>query len=215
MRIIFDIGANDGVFSVEDAKKGDLVWAFEPHPGFCDIIKSKISNLPNYNLIEKAVSDFNGRAAFNIFKSEDCSSLSNVTDNFEDNWKNLEGRMEPICTIEVDVITLKKVIIENKITRIDWLYCDAQGHDLNVLKGLGEYWRILKSGMLETIKNDSVKLYNGQYTLDEVKDWLEERGFIIDKVLPNDWIKQSDGSMVADGNELNVFFSNPNFNPLI
>ena len=76
MRIIFDVGANDGVFSVEDAKKGDTVWAFEPHPGFCDIIKSKIVELPNYNLVEKAVSDFNGRAAFNIFRSEDCSSLS-------------------------------------------------------------------------------------------------------------------------------------------
>lgn len=213
MRIIFDVGANDGVFSVEDAKKGDTVWAFEPHPGFCDIIKSKIVDLPNYNLVEKAVSDFNGRAAFNIFRSEDCSSLSTTADGFKEHWTNLEDRMTNILTIDVDVITLKKFIIQNKIPRIDWMYCDAQGHDLNVLKGLGEYWRILKSGMLETVREDKVRLYKGQYTLGEVVSWLEEKGFLIDKILPNDW-RESDGEMVSDGNELNVFFSNPNFESL-
>lgn len=213
MRIIFDVGANDGVFSVEDAKKGDTVWAFEPHPGFCDIIKSKIVDLPNYNLVEKAVSDFNGRAAFNIFRSEDCSSLSTTADGFKEHWTNLEDRMTNILTIDVDVITLKKFIIQNKIPRIDWMYCDAQGHDLNVLKGLGEYWRILKSGMLETVREEKVRLYKGQYTLGEVISWLEEKGFLIDKILPNDW-RESDGEMVSDGNELNVFFSNPNFESL-
>ena len=213
MRIIFDVGANDGVFSVEDAKKGDTVWAFEPHPGFCDIIKSKIVELPNYNLVEKAVSDFNGRAAFNIFRSEDCSSLSTTADGFKEHWTNLEDRMTNILTIDVDVITLKKFIIQNKIPRIDWMYCDAQGHDLNVLKGLGEYWRILKSGMLETVREEKVRLYKGQYTLGEVISWLEEKGFLIDKILPNDW-RESDGEMVSDGNELNVFFSNPNFESL-
>lgn len=209
MRIIFDVGANDGTFSVQDAKNGDKVWGFEPHPGFCDIIRQKIVSLPNYTLIEKAVSDFNGRAAFNIFSSEDCSSLSTLTDDFSQNWKNLKPDMQAILTIEVSVITLKKVIIEHKVPRIDWMYCDAQGHDLNVLKGMGEYWRILGSGMLETVRNDKVKLYRGQYTLDEVKTWLEERGFLIDKILPNDW-RNSDGKMISDGNELNVFFRNPN-----
>lgn len=213
MRIIFDIGANDGFNSVKDARNGDIVWAFEPHPGFCDIIKPQITHLPNYNLIEKAVSDFNGRAAFNIYKSEDCSSLSTTSDNFGQHWKNLENKMDNLLTIEVDVITIKKFIMQNKIPRIDWMYCDAQGHDLNVLKGMGEYWRILKSGMLETVKDDNVKLYKGQYTLEEVKSWLEERGFLIDKILTNDW-RESDGQMISDGNELNVFFSNPNFQSL-
>ncbi len=39
-------------------------------------------------------------------------------------------------TIDVDVIKLKDFINDNNIDKIDYLHCDVQGHDLEVLIGL-------------------------------------------------------------------------------
>lgn len=208
--LVFDVGANDGSNSIHRALDGDIVYAFEPHPGMCDIIYNRIEDIPNYNLVRKAVSDFNGRAAFHIFESEDCSSLSDLNPGCEEKWSNLKGRLGHLVTIEVEVITLKKFIIENKIKQIDWLHCDAQGHDLNVLKGLGEFHRIVKAGVIETVKNKDVALYKGQYTLEDVKNWMQEKGFQIDSINEND-VEWKDGVKVYGGNEFNVYFSNPNF----
>lgn len=208
MRVVFDVGANDGVFSVEDARRGALVYAFEPHPGFCRMIESKISGLPNYNLVRKAVSDFEGRSPFNIFELEDCSSLSELEDGYEDKWPGVRGRMGRLSTIEVEVTTLGRFIEENGIERIDWMYCDVQGHDLNVLRGLGEHHRVLVSGMIEVVRDEAARLYRGQGTISEVRHWLEERGFVVEDVSPNDW-REVDGRRVADGNEFNLFFRRP------
>lgn len=210
MRIIFDVGANTGSSSLHYTKDfGDLVYAFEPHPGFCSMIESNKQMLgisDGYHIIQKAVSDFNGLAAFHIYKSEDCSSLSRVSDSVEKTWPNLKIKMDCLTTIEVEVITLKKFIIENKIKQIDYLHCDAQGHDLNVLKGLGEYWRIVNEGVIEVVKSNDVALYKGQYILDDVRKWMSTRGFeITDEVLNNP---------EESSNELNVYFSNKNFQPL-
>jgi FkbM family methyltransferase len=213
MNIVFDIGANDGEDSIWRAMNGDFVFAFEPHPGFCNIINSKIKNLPNYTLTCKAVSDFSGRHSFNILKSEDCSSLSDI--NEKNNWNNV--KLDNIDKIEVDVITLENFIIENNIKRIDWLHCDAQGHDLNVLIGLNNFYKIVKAGVLETVNYKNNTLYKDQYTLEDVKKWMFDKGFIIEKMAPSDWGPRPETWEpidVSNFNEINVFFTNPNFFPL-
>jgi len=215
MNIVFDIGANDGEDSIWRAINGDFVFAFEPHPGFCEIIKPKVKNLSNYVLTCKAVSDFNGKHLFNILKSEDCSSLSDINCDHINNWNDV--KVDQLNKIEVDVITLENFIIENNIKRIDWLHCDAQGHDLNVLMGLNNFHKIVKAGVIETVNGRDVALYKNQYVFEDVKKWMSENGFIIEKMAPSNWGPRPETWEpidVSNFNEINVFFTNPNFSPL-
>jgi FkbM family methyltransferase len=207
MATYFDIGANDGDSTLPFARTGHTVWAFEPHPGFCDIIRRKASGLTNYRLVQKAVSDYDGRSEFHVYGSEDCSSLSAPMPGHESVWPHLrEGSMDTLWTIQVEVTTLATFIRENRIRRVDWLHCDAQGHDLRVLKGLGDYSRIVAAGVVECASSPDVALYEGHCHRDGVVEWLESNGFRVDSVSKND----PRGHCGPD-NEVNVFFSNPGF----
>ena len=206
-RIIFDIGANSGENSIPFALGGDEVYAFEPTPELSKILKDKTFNLPNYHIISKAVSDFNGISTFNVAGQADwgCSSLLEFNENLNQTWSGRED-FKVTHKIEVEVITLEKFIEENDIKYIDWLHCDAQGQDLNVLIGLGKYLNIVKKGVIETAQNSEVALYKSQHTLKEVIQWLSEKDFEVTSITPND------PNLNGRGNEINIQFYNPNFN---
>ena len=76
MAIYFDVGANDGSSSVDWAKDPtNEIYAFEPNPYF--ELNHKLMQYPNYYWYSFAVSDYNGKAQFNICEAADrgCSSL--------------------------------------------------------------------------------------------------------------------------------------------
>ena len=60
----------------------------------------------------------------------------------------------------VPTITLKNFIKLYDINHIDYLWIDAQGHDFNVIKGLGDSINIVKEGRCEAAHN--VHLYGHQ-----------------------------------------------------
>ncbi len=64
MYIYFDIGANNGSDYIPLAlnNKDYLIYAFEPTPYLCNKIKEQTKELDNYKLIQKAVSNYNGKA---------------------------------------------------------------------------------------------------------------------------------------------------------
>lgn len=163
-----------------------LFYAFEPTPHMCEIIKSRAIGLENYILIEKAVSDFEGIAKFNVAGQADwgCSSLLDFSQNSKTEWP---GRTDfkVTETIEVEVIRLDNFIKENNIKEIEYLHVDTQGSDLKVLVGLGESLRIVKSGTIEAANKIEI-LYKGQNTKDECVVFLEKNGFKIESVLCND-----------------------------
>ncbi len=162
MKIVFDIGANNGMSTLHLAKEGATVHAFEPVPEMCDEIIKNSKGIENYTLIQKAVSNFNGNAVFNVAGQRDwgCSSLNEFSDNLGETWPE---RDDFVITekINVEVIRLDKFIEDNGITVIDYLHCDAQGSDLLVLDGLGKYISIVKEGVIEVSANKNLALYKG------------------------------------------------------
>jgi FkbM family methyltransferase len=178
MRIVFDIGANNGDSTLHMAKEGATVYAFEPVPEMITEIESKTHGLPNYHLTKSAVSNYNGRAKFYVAGQSDwgCSSLNEFSDNLEKTWA---GRTDFKVTheIEVDVIRLDTFVESRGITTIDYLHCDAQGSDLQVLEGLGKYIDIVKEGVIEISANDELALYKGtDNTLLTAVDFLTKNG---------------------------------------
>lgn len=196
MKIIFDVGANDGS-SFKHLQNEDVkIYAFEPTPFLLERCLYPMTS-EKFVVIGKAVSDFNGTAKFNIAGQHDwgCSSLNHFNDGLDKTWA---GRTDFVVTeeIEVQVITLKKFIEENNIELIDWLHIDTQGSDLSVLKGLGDKISIVMGGQVEAPANDEVKLYKEQPSKEDTIEFLLSNGFTLTRIEEN-----------GCSNEYNIYFS--------
>lgn len=196
-KIFFDVGAYNGISSINIARNepNTKVYAFEAVPELISKIILQTTDLPNYNIVEKAVCDYDGETTFNVRTEGDWGqgSLLNFTDDVDRIWPN--DKLKFSKQINVKVTRLDTFVKENKIDKIDYLHVDTQGCDLKVIKGLGEYINIVHEGVVEaaSLKREA---YVGQNTKEETIIYLEQMGFEIVKVEAND-IKE---------NEVNIFF---------
>jgi len=181
-KILFDVGANNGsqwYNTLAADQNNTFVFMFEPTPYLCDVITEKYSHLKNWTLIQKAVSDYEGISQFNIAGHADwgCSSLMTFREERVHTWPSDRTDLNFTDSIDVEVITLESFLKNNpEITHIDYLHVDAQGSDLNVLKGLGSYINIVAAGTIEAAFN--APLYDNSPTHTECIDWLKEKGFV-------------------------------------
>ena len=197
-KIFFDVGANNGTDSIHIAVSdpNSIVYAFEPTPFLFDFLSDKTKDIPNYHVIKKAVSNYRGKANFNIAGQSDwgCSSLLNFSEKSKTEWV-CRNDFNVTEVIEVDVIRLDDFIAENDITNIDYLHVDTQGSDLNVLLGLGDKINIVKNGKIEAAAKNDI-LYESQNLLKDCVDFLDSNNFEITNIWEND----------IHGNEVNVEF---------
>ena len=180
MITFFDVGAHNGSDSIPLAIANPDVqfYAFEPNPYMVEVIKSQTANLKNYTIIQKAVSDFNGTANFNISKygPTGVSSLLEFSKTARINWSGFFLSNDE--KIDVEVIRLDTFIEENNIKNINYLHVDTQGSDLNVLKGLGKYLVNVNEGQVEAaVRPES--LYVNQNTYQDTMKFLVDNGFEI------------------------------------
>lgn len=200
--VYVDVGANNGCDSIPiaAANKNAKVYAFEPTPELVMHLTMQTAGLPNYKIIPKAVSNFNGTTTFYISGQGDwgCSSMNEFNDNLEKTWP---GRTDFRVTnkITVPVITMKAFIEENNIEHIDFLHVDAQGQDLEVLAGFGDKITIVKEGVIEMPMSHDTKLYKNQkYVVSDAILFLTSNNFQVVDVESND----------PQNNEINIHFVN-------
>ena len=140
--IIFDVGGNKGDYSERliETFKNSKIYIFEPSSLNHSILIKRFNNNNNIAVNNVAVSDKNGFSKLYFSKQGDgMASLSKrKLDHFDILFNSFE---------EVQVITLKKFVIENKINKIDFLKLDIEGYELNALKGLEEF--IHKVGLIQ------------------------------------------------------------------
>ena len=184
---MFDVGCNCGSNSEYYVNNDYQVFAFEPTPYLCNILTSKFCNKPNFILIQKAISNIEGKMKFNIAGQSDwgCSSLLNFISDTTLYWKDRYD-FKVTDVIDVDVIRLDSFIKMLDIKSIDYFHCDIQGLDLSALQSLGEYINIIKEGQVE-VSNIKNVLYNSSNNyVDDVIQFLEKNDFKIQSVSPND-----------------------------
>lgn len=132
--IVFDIGANYGQNACRLNKiigKGNgHVFCFEPvscNYRSLEILKIRLM-LRKVTIVQKAVSNISGKASIYIpmfdngFVVATRSTLLNI--------EGIRHRTEPVM-----VTTIDKFVEENKIPRVDFIKCDTEGNELNVLEG--------------------------------------------------------------------------------
>jgi FkbM family methyltransferase len=165
------------------------VYAFEPNPQQMPRLRFCEAKLSNYHVIQSAVSNISGNLTFNIITGDEWSnehesgggglcSLNKIIQH--EKWKHSKE-------ITVSVIRLEDFIEENKIEEIDYLHCDVQGKDLEVLMGLGKHISKVKKGCLEMPRCMRTKYYDTQvYDAADAVKFLHENGFIVDSIEVND-----------------------------
>ena len=120
--VVLDIGAYVGMFAVKASRivgEEGRVIAIEPSPENYELLRYNCRGLSHVTLVKKAIMAENGIGKLYYSKSAAANSL--IT-----KWKKY---------IEVETITLDDLVAELKLDRIDLIKIDAEGAELDVLKG--------------------------------------------------------------------------------
>ena len=141
--VIVDVGANKGQsirFFLQlfpEAK----IFGFEPNPRLYEMLKKKFSHLANVRLIQKGVSNRNGKLLLKETVTDETSTFEEL--NYGSDYLKMKAKVlgvkpeEIVATsYEVDVITLQTFLKEESIDDIDVVKIDTEGHELKCLEGL-------------------------------------------------------------------------------
>lgn len=128
--IVFDCGANIGLFSAYAASKGATSYAFEPLECQLGEILHKHEELSRNRILPApyALSDYKGEAEFNV--SDELIGSSSLTENSTENKDKVFEE-----TIKVKVTTIDDFVEENKLEKVDFIKADIEGAERQMLKG--------------------------------------------------------------------------------
>jgi FkbM family methyltransferase len=137
VKVIFDVGANEGHYTAELLKyyKNSSYYLFEPSALNCIKLKKKFAKLPNVHIVSKALSDENGTGLLYTDKSgSGLASLYKRRLEHFDIYLNHEEK--------IDLIRLDSFYTERRT--IDYLKLDVEGSEMKVLIGSGEVIKKIK-----------------------------------------------------------------------
>jgi FkbM family methyltransferase len=126
--IVFDIGANQGWYSLNIAQKypSAKIYAFEPIKKTFDIMAENIrlNNLTNIETFNIGIGKENSVMEFNYNKDKSgATSMENILER------------DDVEKITCNVRTLDSFCYDQKINNIDFIKCDIEGAELFALQG--------------------------------------------------------------------------------
>jgi len=179
---IFDVGVNKGLFidkTIELAEKEELevsIHGFEPLKFLFDDLQEKYRSSPFVNLNNFGCGNI--KKNLPLFVNRQNHTLSSLSKR-DLSFHGLELDEE----IEVGIIRLEDYCRENRVEHIHLLKIDVEGHEFDVLRGLGQ---LLSPDFISVIQFE----YGGanldsRVLLKDLLDLLESRGFRVLKVMKN------------------------------
>ncbi|MBC7797057.1 MAG: FkbM family methyltransferase [Pyrinomonadaceae bacterium] len=149
--VIFDIGANTGVYSLiaKSLNPNAQVYAFEPVARVFEKLEYNIK-LNDFDVVclDSAASNTDGTAT--IYDTSEEHTYS-VTVN-----ENLNANNIAVVPTTIKTVRLDTIIKSNQIEKVDLIKIDVETHEAEVIEGLGEYLEKFKPTMLVEILNDEV-----------------------------------------------------------
>jgi FkbM family methyltransferase len=182
--VIIDAGAHIGADSVEMYRlyKNAQIHAFEPVPAIFTSLKHNVRKYKNIHTWQIALSNMTGRQELNISSGASDASSSLLKPNL-----HLIDHPDVLFSevILVEATTLDDWAKKNNIDKVDFLWLDMQGFELNVLKTSKIIFPTVKVVHME-INTKATYLKAPLYS--EVKLWMEGKGFRVDKeAIPKGW----------------------------
>jgi len=150
-KVIFDIGANTGIYSLlaRVKNKNAAIHAFEPFPAIYNKLKHNAA-INDYDITANcmAVSNYTGTG---VIYTEDENFAYSVTVN-----QNLWVKHKEPIKIDIITTTLKDYIEKYNIQSIDLMKIDVETHEPEVMEGFAEYFLKLRPILLIEILNDEI-----------------------------------------------------------
>lgn len=132
--LVFDIGANVGEFAHVCARYGARVHCFEPDPKVHACLLRNIEGLEKVSPHDIVIWKEDGKIDFGLAPERADSSVF-VTDA-----PSVRKRAETIASF----------CRENAIARVDFIKCDAEGAEPEVLEGIGDFFPHIGAVALDT-----------------------------------------------------------------
>ncbi len=175
--IIVEAGAFQGHDSLRMAAQWPqgTIHAFEPVPELFHKLQAATAAQPNIHCHNLALSNHDGPALFYVSEKPNKPGVPSQAGSLFKPKERLKH--SPILfpsTIEVNGITLDSWAHKNNIDRVDCLWLDMQGNELNVLKSAP---RILKTVSVIYTEVSFIESYEKMPQMPEVKSWIEAQGF--------------------------------------
>lgn len=147
--IVFDIGANVGVFSHYASQiKGTQVYAFEPHPKNFEFLSNNVkqNKIENIHCFEFALGSNN----------EDRILLEgNIAGGHKFSYNNISDRAEG--SLKVKAVTFGQMMEELNLNRIDFVKLDCEGAEGEIIKSIGqEVFKRINKMAIEFHDNNSI-----------------------------------------------------------
>ncbi|WP_200977021.1 FkbM family methyltransferase [Echinicola sp. 20G] len=153
-KVIFDIGANTGWFSMmaKAYNRNAKIFAFEPQPNIYKVLK-KNNEINDFNICceQLALSDQKGKLPF--YNTGD-TTFSNI--NTMHGSLNMAWRTKGQKSISVEVSRLDSYIEKNDIPSIDLMKIDVETLEYEVLIGYGEFLHKHLPILILEIQNEKI-----------------------------------------------------------
>jgi FkbM family methyltransferase len=189
--VIVEVGSFDGIDAIELSRMFPDAWVytFEADPRNYDILRRNTSYRTHVRPVPKAVFDFTGDGVFHasdsvgsVANGRASGSMLTPTQRFHDAHSDVRFEEK----FSVSTVALADWAREERIGKVDFLWMDAQGAELHILRGMGEDLLGVRAILLEVWKE---AFYAGGGALDEIETFLGKYGF----ELTHTWIESGVG----------------------
>ena len=167
-QISIDVGAHTGLYTDQIIKLNSKikVLLFEPQHDYFKNLKFKYKNNKRIKIFNIALSNSSKISKLFINKHDLTTSLNlfEKKKSFFFFFKSLlfNSSPEKMVSKEIKIRTrkLSTILTVKKSKKIDLIKIDAEGHDFNILKGLGEHIKKTNIIVIEFHKKDTFKNYD-------------------------------------------------------
>lgn len=177
--VVFDIGANQGIFSIYAASKGAIVHSCEPVPSNYKILVQNIDNnsmFDRINPINFAISSIEEDVILQLPNAKEIcpTGMGSIS---QESINHLKENIN-FNTIDISVKTKKlgDWISSSKVNKIDLMKIDCEGAEVDILKSIS-------FNDAQKIKNLVMETHRG-YDEKDLVNILNQLGFIITRYKP-------------------------------
>lgn len=160
--VFIDIGTNKGIYLYQAEKvitTGKII-GFEPNKKLVDFCSHLFKKAKVYPF---AVSSKSGVSVLNIPKKGTT---------LQDTRASLETMGDDVEKIEIETIALDQWVEEQKITKIDLIKIDVEGHEFDSVKGCAS---VLKN--IRPIFIIEIELRHAKYSISEIFEFITNFGY--------------------------------------
>ena len=182
IQTIIDVGANEGESILEFNKSFQINKIYSIEPNLTTFQELKKKNFNNVEVFNFAASDTEGEDKLKIGYLSSMSTLNAINkDSFYTKIKSfiiwLTSRKFSIYKKEIIIkkVRLDHFVKTQNIGIVDLIKIDTEGHEFNVIKGLGDYITNVKMILFEYHEDNSI-IKN--YTKDDINNYLFSKNFV-------------------------------------